>query len=307
MGIMGKTAFLFPGQGAQYLGMGKEIASNYESSKQIFNIANEALGFDIEQICNKDEQMLNKTEYTQPAILTATISILEAVKEHGLKADVVAGLSLGEYSALVANKALDFRDAVTLVRKRGKYMEEAVPNGKGSMAAVLGLKPEEVEKICSDVDGMVLPANYNCPGQIVIAGEVNALNIACEKLENAGARRVIKLNVSGPFHTPMLSSAAEKLSKELDNIVVNEIEIPYITNVTANYVNDFKDIKTLLTKQVVSPVRWEETINRMINDGVDTFIEIGPGKTLSAFMKKIDKTKTIINIQDLKSLNKLHT
>jgi [acyl-carrier-protein] S-malonyltransferase len=307
MGIMGKTAFLFPGQGAQYLGMGKEIASNYESSKQIFNIANEALGFDIEQICNKDEQMLNKTEYTQPAILTATISILEAVKEHGLKADVVAGLSLGEYSALVANKALDFRDAVTLVRKRGKYMEEAVPNGKGSMAAVLGLKPEEVEKICSDVDGMVLPANYNCPGQIVIAGEVNALNIACEKLENAGARRVIKLNVSGPFHTPMLSSAAEKLSKELDNIVVNEIEIPYITNVTANYVNDFKDIKTLLTKQVVSPVRWEETINRMINDGVDTFVEIGPGKTLSAFMKKIDKTKTIINIQDLKSLNKLHT
>jgi [acyl-carrier-protein] S-malonyltransferase len=304
MEIMGKTAFLFPGQGAQYLEMGKEIASNFTRSKEIFNIANEALGFDIEEICNEQEETLNNTEYTQPAILTATIAILEAVKENGLKPDVVAGLSLGEYSALVANEVLDFREAVRLVRKRGKYMEEAVPKGEGSMAAVLGLQPNIVDNICQDIEGTVMPANYNCPGQIVIAGEVDALNNACEKLEEAGAKRVIKLNVSGPFHTPMLSTAAEKLENELEKMEIRKMKIPYITNVTADYVSDDRDIKELLTKQVISPVRWEETIKKMIDDGVDTFIEIGPGKSLSGFVKKIDKTKKIVNIQDMKSLSK---
>jgi [acyl-carrier-protein] S-malonyltransferase len=183
-------------------------------------------------------------------------------------------------------------------------MEEAVPKGKGSMAAVLGLEPSAVEEICDSIDGMVMPANYKCPGQIVIAGEVEALDIACQKLEEAGAKRVIKLKVSGPFHTPMLNPAAEKLMKELEDVNIVRNEIPYITNVTADYVDDYNNIKELLTKQVVSSIRWEETINRMIDDGVDTFIEIGPGKTLSSFVKKIDRTKKIINIQDMKTLDK---
>jgi [acyl-carrier-protein] S-malonyltransferase len=304
MEVMGKIAFLFPGQGAQYLEMGKEIANNFARSKEIFNIANEALGFNIEKICNEEEETLNNTEYTQPAILTATIAILEAVKENGIKADVVAGLSLGEYSALVASEALGFEEAVRLVRKRGKYMEEAVPKGEGSMAAILGLDKDIVDRICNEIVGTVMPANYNCPGQIVIAGETSAVSKACEKLSEAGAKRVIKLNVSGPFHTPMLSTAAKKLANELENIQIGKMKIPYITNVTADYVNDESEIKEFLINQVVSPVKWEESIRRMIDDGVDTFIEIGPGKSLSGFMKKIDKTKTILNVQDMKSLSK---
>lgn len=304
---MGKIAFVFPGQGAQYIGMGKELFDNIEVCRNIFNIADEELNFKLSSLCFEGlEEELSITENTQPAILTTSIAALMALKERGISCDVTAGLSLGEYSALVCSGAMDFKDAVGLVKKRGRFMQEAVPMGIGTMAAILGLESNVVEEACSEArtSGIVEIANLNCPGQIVIAGEIAAVELACEKALAKGAKRAMLLSVSAPFHTSMLKPAAEKLESELKNINLADITIPVMTNVTGSYVNSKDDIKANLKLQVMSSVLWETIIRNMIKDGVDTFVEIGPGKVLSGFVKKIDRKLTVLNVEDLLSLDK---
>lgn len=293
---MGKTAFMFPGQGAQYIGMGKEFYDVFPMCREIFEKAGKAAGLDVVSLCFEENEQIHITEYTQIAMVTVEVAILKALEEKGIKADVAAGLSLGEYGALVASGALVMEDAFALVRKRGIYMQEAVPEG-GAMTAVLGLDTDTIEKICEDTEGIVSVANYNCPGQTVITGEAAAVLAAAEKCGQAGAKRCIPLKVSGPFHSPMLAGAGEKLGKELEHVEIHPISIPYIANVTADYVTDAKDVKPLLKKQVSSSVKWQQTIERMIADGVDTFIEIGPGKTLSGFMRKINREVRVYNVE----------
>ena len=304
---MGKIAFLFAGQGSQTPGMGKELADNFKCANDVFDEASAALGFDIkDMIFNGDKETLMITENTQPTIVTMSVAALRVLEEKGVKPDVVAGLSLGEYSAHVASGSLDFSDAVKLVRKRGKYMQEEVPVGKGAMAAIIGLDADTVRKVAGEASelGVCTGANFNCPGQIVVSGEVQAVQKCCELAKEAGAKRALMLDVSAPFHCSLLKGAGEKLAKELENVQIGDMSIPIITNVTADYIKDKNEIKSLLQKQVSTSVLWEDTIRRMINDGVDTFIEIGPGKTLSGFVKKIDKTLNIFNVEDMASLEK---
>lgn len=304
---MSKIAFIFPGQGAQYIGMGKELFENIEVCKNIFNIADKELNFKLSKLCFEGtESELNITENTQPAILVTSIAALMALRQQGIKCDVTAGLSLGEYSALVCSEAMDFKDAVKLVKKRGRFMQEAVPEGIGTMAAILGLDANLVKEACSEArtSGIVEIANLNCPGQIVIAGEIAAVEHALEIAIKKGAKRVIPLTVSAPFHTSMLKPAAEKLEMELQNVNIKETKIPVMTNVSGDYIKNKEDIKINLKLQVMSSVLWETIIRNMIKDGVDTFVEIGPGKVLSGFVKKIDRKLTVVNVEDLSSLNK---
>ncbi len=301
---MGKTAFMFPGQGAQYVGMGRDFYEQIPVCKEMFELAGKASGLDVAALCFEENEKINITEYTQIAMLAAEVAMLKAAEEKGLKPDVTAGLSLGEYGALAASGVMSPEDVFKVVRKRGIYMQEAVPNG-GAMVAVLGLDTAAIERICEETPGMVTIANYNCPGQIVITGEEKAAQAAVEKLTQAGAKRCVPLKVSGPFHSPLLTGAGEKLAKELENVEIHEIGIPYIANVTADYVTDKAQVKPLLQKQVSSSVKWQQTIERMIADGVDTFVEIGPGKTLSGFMRKINKDMKVYNIEKTEDLEKI--
>lgn len=302
---MGKVAFMFPGQGAQYVGMGKDFYDSFEDSRQVFETASKVLGFSMEELCFEENDKINMTEYTQAAMVTASIAILKQVEKAGIKPDVTAGLSLGEYCALTASGVMSFEDAVKVVRQRGILMQDTVPVGQGAMAAVLAFDQEKIEQICEETEGIVTIANYNCPGQIVISGETESVAKASESLKEAGAKRVVPLNVSGPFHSMMLKTAGEKLLEVLDNVEVNDPTVPYVSNTIAEYVTKKDDVKELLGRQVYSSVRWQQSVEAMIADGVDTFIEIGPGKTLSGFMRKINRKCTTINIETVADLEKL--
>lgn len=300
---MGKTVYMFPGQGAQYIGMGKEFYEQFDICKAVFDLASNVTGLDIPALCFEENDRLNITEYTQIAMLTVEAAIYMAMEQQNLKPDYAAGLSLGEYGALIVSKALDPADAFRIIRKRGIYMQEAVPTG-GAMAAVLGLDAAAIEAACAQTEGIVSIANYNCPGQIVITGEQAAVEQAGEACKAAGAKRVMPLNVSGPFHSKMLEGAGKKLADEFKNVHFRSIDVPYVTNVTADFVTDDTQIQDLLVKQISSSVRWQQSIERLIAAGVDEFVEIGPGHTLTGFMKKINRDMKVYHIEKPEDLEK---
>ena len=305
--IMGKRVFMFPGQGAQYVGMGKEFYDTMPEVKAIYEKASEVTGLDIPALCFTENDQINITEYTQIAMVTTEAAIFTALRLKGIEADVTAGLSLGEYGALIAAGVLSMEDAFALVRKRGIYMQEAVPTG-GAMSAILGLDGAIIDEICTktaeEMNQVVSVANYNCPGQIVITGAQEAVEKAGERCKEAGAKRVVALKVSGPFHSQMLKEAGIKLEESLAEVTVNDPQIPYLANVTADYVTTKEPIKELLAKQVCAPVKWQQTVERLIADGADEFVEIGPGRTLCGFLKKINRDVTAVNIDTMEDFNK---
>lgn len=302
---MSKIAFIFPGQGAQITGMGQDFYEETETGRKIFDRASEILGFSMPELCFEPNDRLNITEYTQPAMVTASIAMMRVLMERtGVRPSVAAGLSLGEYPAMAAAGVMSDEDAIRTVRQRGILMQEEVPAGLGAMSAVLAMDAAEIEKVIAPIAGVQI-ANYNCPGQIVISGKKEAVEEAGAKLKEAGAKRVLPLKVSGPFHSDMLTGAGEKLGKVLETVKIQTPSIPYVANVTADYVTEAEMVKPLLMRQVSSSVRWEQSIRRMLEDGVDTFIEIGPGKTLTGFMKKIDRNANAMNIEKLEDIEKV--
>lgn len=295
---MSKTVFMFPGQGAQYVGMGKDFYDAMPECREVFELASRVTGLDIPALCFEENENIHITEYTQIAMLTTEAAILTALKNAGKEPAACAGLSLGEYGALIASGVMSMEDAFRVVRARGIYMQEAVPTG-GAMSAVLGLDIPAIEAACAKADGIVSIANYNCPGQIVITGEEAAVAAAGELCREAGAKRVVPLKVSGPFHSQMLAGAGEKLGAELQKVAIQDFTIPYVANVTADYVTDTAAVKDLLQRQVSSSVRWQQSVERLIADGCDEFVEIGPGHTLAGFMRKINRDVKTVNIEKL--------
>jgi [acyl-carrier-protein] S-malonyltransferase len=305
---MSKIAFVFPGQGAQCVGMGQSLYEACPESKEVFDLASDALGYDMAALCFEGpEESLRITENTQPTILTSSVAAYVALKSKGILPDVVAGLSLGEYTALVASGALKFEDAVRLVRTRGKLMQEEVPDGVGGMAAILGLEDNLVEEACKRASayGVVQAANYNCPLQLVIAGEIAAVEKAVEEAKALGAKKAVMLPVSAPFHTSLLKGAGDKLVAYLDEVTIHPLNIPVIANVNADYYEDERVVKDRLVDQVSHPVLWAKTVSKMVEDGVDIFIEVGPGQSLSKFIKKIAKDVTVMSVEDIESLEKV--
>lgn len=306
-----KTAFLFPGQGSQKVGMVQDLFENYDSVKALIKEADETLGFSISKMMFEGpDTELMKTEFTQPAILTASVAVWQVLKEHGLTPDIAAGHSLGEYSALVAAGAISFADAVNTVHLRGRFMQEAVPLGEGGMAAIIGSNPETIVKVCGEVSTEDLPVqavNFNCPGQVVIAGATAAVEKACEALKEAGARRAIMLKVSAPFHSTLMEPAALRLKEVLDKIDIHDTAIPVVANVNAKEETKADEIRKNLVDQAAHPVHWEESIRNMIASGVDMTVEAGPGTVLTGFMKKIARSVPCHHAEDVATIDEVVT
>lgn len=301
---MSKIAFIYPGQGAQKAGMGQDFYENSPLARKIYDEAGKTLDLDMKELCFAENDKLNLTEYTQAALVTTCLAMTEVVKEQGISPDITAGLSLGEYAAIAAAGGMDTLDAIRLVRKRGILMQNTVPAGVGAMCAVMALDAQKIEEVLEGLEDVSI-ANYNCPGQIVITGKTECVESAAKKLKEAGAKRTIMLNVSGPFHSPLLKRAGEELAQELKTVKLYPLQVPYVTNVTAEKVEDISRTKELLAEQVSSSVRWMQSMEAMIADGADTFIEIGPGRTLAGFLKKISRDVTVCNISAWEDVEKV--